>query len=366
MQTHGRPRAHVPRRRRRGRAALVALLARCGVDCRLELPPPPALGSSVGRTPSATRPRRSRSRRRASVTAGPDGTAGRLRLAAAVRRVRWRPERPALPFARPARPPLERVWRRLKPSYDCGMLTNGPLVARARGPHRRTARRRPRRGGQLVHLRPDARAAGPVGGRPGPVVLPSFTFSASAHAVALERPLAAVRRVRSRHVPDRPRPCRGVPRRRQRPPGHPRVRRAVRPRSPSRSWRRRPVCRSCSTPRTPSGATSNERPIGGVRRRRGVQPHAHQAARRRRGRASSRPTTATSPTGSASAVTTATPATTTPASPASTPACPSSTPRWRSSRSSCSTAPSPGGATWRPATSTACATCPASARRSCR
>ena len=33
-----------------------------------------------------------------------------------------------LPFFRPAKPPLERVTSRLAPSYERGVLTNGPLV----------------------------------------------------------------------------------------------------------------------------------------------------------------------------------------------------------------------------------------------
>jgi hypothetical protein len=33
-----------------------------------------------------------------------------------------------LPFFRPAKPPLERVTARLAPSYERGVLTNGPLV----------------------------------------------------------------------------------------------------------------------------------------------------------------------------------------------------------------------------------------------
>src|SRR6185437_8156812 len=35
-----------------------------------------------------------------------------------------------LPFARPTRPPLDRVTELFEPSYDLGVLTNGPLVRR--------------------------------------------------------------------------------------------------------------------------------------------------------------------------------------------------------------------------------------------
>jgi FlaA1/EpsC-like NDP-sugar epimerase/dTDP-4-amino-4,6-dideoxygalactose transaminase len=90
---------------------------------------------------------------------------------------------PSLPFARPARPPLERVWRRLKPSYDCGMLTNGPLVgeleeciAERLGVAHVVAVSSCTSGLMLV-------LQAVTDGRPGPVVLPSFTFSASGHAV---------------------------------------------------------------------------------------------------------------------------------------------------------------------------------------
>jgi dTDP-4-amino-4,6-dideoxygalactose transaminase len=88
-----------------------------------------------------------------------------------------------LPFARPARPPLERVWRRLKPSYDLGMLTNGPLVAEL---EERIAERI----GVAHIVAVNSCTSGLMlavqavtEGRPGSVVLPSFTFSATGHAV---------------------------------------------------------------------------------------------------------------------------------------------------------------------------------------
>jgi dTDP-4-amino-4,6-dideoxygalactose transaminase len=91
---------------------------------------------------------------------------------------------PGVPFARPARPPLERVVLRLQPSYERGMLTNGPLVADL---ERRIAERlgvshvvalSSCTSGLMLVLQ------AVTDGRSGPVVLPSFTFSASAHAVA--------------------------------------------------------------------------------------------------------------------------------------------------------------------------------------
>jgi FlaA1/EpsC-like NDP-sugar epimerase/dTDP-4-amino-4,6-dideoxygalactose transaminase len=91
---------------------------------------------------------------------------------------------PGLPFARPTRPPLDRVVRRLQPSYDRGMLTNGPLVGDL---ERRIAERL----GVSHVVALSSCTSGLMlvlqaltDGSSGPVVLPSFTFSASAHAVA--------------------------------------------------------------------------------------------------------------------------------------------------------------------------------------
>jgi dTDP-4-amino-4,6-dideoxygalactose transaminase len=88
-----------------------------------------------------------------------------------------------LPFARIPTPPLERVMERLRPSYEAGRLTNGPLV---RTLEEATADRLGARhvvavssgtAGLMLALRVIAPADQPV-------LLPSFTFSASAHAVA--------------------------------------------------------------------------------------------------------------------------------------------------------------------------------------
>jgi dTDP-4-amino-4,6-dideoxygalactose transaminase len=86
-----------------------------------------------------------------------------------------------LPFFRPARPPLERVTERLRPSYERGMLTNGALVrqleeavAERLGVPHVVATASCTAGLMLVT---QALA------KPGtPVVMPSFTFSATAHA----------------------------------------------------------------------------------------------------------------------------------------------------------------------------------------
>ncbi len=85
-----------------------------------------------------------------------------------------------LPFARPYTPALEAVTARLARSYDLGILTNGPLVAELE--ERMAERLRVASvvavssctSGLMLALRHLAGA--------GRVVLPSFTFSASAHA----------------------------------------------------------------------------------------------------------------------------------------------------------------------------------------
>ena len=87
-----------------------------------------------------------------------------------------------LPFARPFTPSLDSVTARLRPSYDSGQLTNGRLVrlleeraAERLGVDHVVAVASCTAGLMLTvqALEPD-----------GPVLLPSFTFSASAHAVA--------------------------------------------------------------------------------------------------------------------------------------------------------------------------------------
>jgi dTDP-4-amino-4,6-dideoxygalactose transaminase len=87
-----------------------------------------------------------------------------------------------LPFVRPSVPPLERVTARLRPSYDRGMLTNGPLVRELE------AEAATRLGADHVVAVSSCTAGLMLAlralGLDGPVVLPSFTFSASAHAVA--------------------------------------------------------------------------------------------------------------------------------------------------------------------------------------
>lgn len=86
-----------------------------------------------------------------------------------------------LSFARPLVPPLERVTSRLRPSYERGILTNGPLVAELET-----------RAAEYLQVDHVVAVSSCTNGlilslqalaASGPVVLPSFTFSASAHAV---------------------------------------------------------------------------------------------------------------------------------------------------------------------------------------
>jgi FlaA1/EpsC-like NDP-sugar epimerase/dTDP-4-amino-4,6-dideoxygalactose transaminase len=164
------------------RRSLMDILGRCGIDCRLE--PWPATAEHVhaidvdvvdtegARGVERTEPTLANQAPRRSVPS-------RLALLSGTST-----DAPGLPFARPARPPLERVVQRVTRSYESGQLTNGALV---RELEERVADR----------LRVDHVVAvssctsglmlvvqALVEGRPGPVVLPSFTFSASAHAVA--------------------------------------------------------------------------------------------------------------------------------------------------------------------------------------
>lgn len=89
-----------------------------------------------------------------------------------------------IPIARPLRPALDDVVERLRPSYDSGMLTNGPLV-------RELEARVAERLGVAHVVAVSSCTSGltlvvqaAIEGRPGPVAMPSFTFSATAHAVA--------------------------------------------------------------------------------------------------------------------------------------------------------------------------------------
>ncbi len=159
---------------------LEQLLRHCGIDCHLDAAHPevkiPEPTESIGAEASAAEIVDLRSlhdaERRAHCIELPALLGGA-------------PLFPALlPFARPTRPPLERVRRRLQPSYDRGILTTGPL------------------GAELERVVADRLGVSDVvavssctsglmlalqailDGRPGPVVVPSFTFSASAHAIA--------------------------------------------------------------------------------------------------------------------------------------------------------------------------------------
>jgi FlaA1/EpsC-like NDP-sugar epimerase/dTDP-4-amino-4,6-dideoxygalactose transaminase len=89
-----------------------------------------------------------------------------------------------LPFARPARPALERVMKRLEPSYRSGILTNGRLVAELED-------RAAERLGVPYVVAVNSCTSGLmlalqalVEDRSGPVVVPSFTFSATCLAAS--------------------------------------------------------------------------------------------------------------------------------------------------------------------------------------
>ncbi|HET6664979.1 MAG TPA: aminotransferase class I/II-fold pyridoxal phosphate-dependent enzyme, partial [Acidimicrobiales bacterium] len=164
------------------RRALMDMLGRCGVDCRLE-PLPATAGHAATIDPAALDTGGAREVEWAE-TVRPNGARRRSVPSQLALLSGASPDGPGLPFARPARPPLDRVLQRVARSYDSGQLTNGALV---RELEERIADR----------LRVDHVVAvssctsglmlvvqALVEGRPGPVVLPSFTFSASAHAVA--------------------------------------------------------------------------------------------------------------------------------------------------------------------------------------
>jgi dTDP-4-amino-4,6-dideoxygalactose transaminase len=86
-----------------------------------------------------------------------------------------------LPFARPATPPLDAVMRRVAPSFDAGRLTNGPLVAQL---EEEVAERQ----GVAHAIAVSNCTAGLMLAlqavrADGPVIVPSFTFSASVAAI---------------------------------------------------------------------------------------------------------------------------------------------------------------------------------------
>lgn len=85
-----------------------------------------------------------------------------------------------LPFVRPAVPPLERVVARLAPSYDRGILTNGPLVRELEEVV--ADRLGVRHAIAVASCTSGLILAGRAVGLSGPTLMPSFTFSASAHS----------------------------------------------------------------------------------------------------------------------------------------------------------------------------------------
>lgn len=89
---------------------------------------------------------------------------------------------PGLPFVRPAVPPLEQFVARLEPSYTNGTLTNGPLTRQLE--EESAARLGARHAVAVSSCTAGLMLVLQALRLQGPVVVPSFTFSATAHAAA--------------------------------------------------------------------------------------------------------------------------------------------------------------------------------------
>ena len=244
------------------------------------------------------------------------------------------PRRPAvLP---PAKPSLERVTARLAPSYDRGVLTNGPLVrefeataAERLGVPHVVAVSSCTAGLMLVFQ---------ALSRPGTAaVMPSFTFSATAHAARWAGAVPRFAECDDGHLPDRRGRRRPPARRRLAARRHPRVRVALHARGGRGRWRRPAGVPVVFDAAHGFGATRGGRPLGTfgdaevfslsptkpmtsgegglVAIRDDAAGRAHPPRRRLRQPRRLRHA----------------------ASPGSTPACPSCTPPWASSRCSTST-----------------------------
>ncbi len=87
-----------------------------------------------------------------------------------------------IPYARPSSPALDRVMARVAPSYDEGRLTNGPLVRELE--ERVEARLGVRHAVAVASCTSGLMLAVQAVAPAGAVLVPSFTFSATAHAVA--------------------------------------------------------------------------------------------------------------------------------------------------------------------------------------
>ena len=307
------------------RRALMDMLRRCGVDCRLEPSPTgdrtivlsAVAGNGLRGTDVATgdgtaagygAPTGDSTPPGSGLPAG-NGTPGRngaarhtLALLSGVS--------PDCPPSRSHAQPAPR-W-----SGSCERLTrptragSSPTAHLVRELEERVAdrlARRPRRRRELVHLRPDARGAGPGRGTPG------AGGAAELHLLGLGPRRCVERRERLGSSSAIRAPSRWT----SPTPSQPST-------APAHSW---PP--TCSAPRASPeaveklagrgrvpvvfdaahaiGATSRRAARRGLRRRRGVQPHPHQADGRRRGRAGRDARRRISPNGSGSAATTATP-----------------------------------------------------------
>ena len=243
------------------RQALMDMLGRCGVDCRLE-PWPTASDHAMAIDVGSVDTEAARAAERAETV--PANGARRRSVPSQLALLSGTStDGPGLPFARPARPPLERVVQRRDPLLRERAAHQRGAGPRARGAGGRSAARRPRRGRELVHVGPDAGGAGAGRGprrarsccrasrsprRPTPSPGTGARRGSSSAIRTRSRSISPTRsRLWTAPAPSCPPTCSARPAARRR----------------SRSWRRRPGCRSCSTPRTPSGRRSTSGPSAG-------------------------------------------------------------------------------------------------------
>ena len=209
---------------------LAQLLRRCGVTCQLQLEATGAEDALTTPVPDLpeTLPVSSVDAPTGHPHAGAPRSAGQATKLPAL--LGGEPYfAPSLPFARPARPPLEQSLATPQAVLRLRHPHEWSARRRARGPHRRTARRPACRRGELLHLRPHVEHAGPLRWAPRPgraSELHVLRVRARRH---VERPDAPLRRMRRGNVPDRSATRGGERRGCGRAARDPRVRRAVQP-----------------------------------------------------------------------------------------------------------------------------------------